>query len=128
MSSFSFIERRLDKAVHLTSRSRAVLQSWRYLGSFLQFSQEELNEIDNTECKVSQKCERMLRLWRIREEPHQGPQKLTDVLRRAGFFYIAGRYSKYASSNTNIVHHLDPLQSLSNLSIDNIYSLTCVMP
>lgn len=128
MSSFSFIERRLDKAVHLTSRSRAVLQSWRYLGSFLQFSQEELNEIDNTECKVSQKCERMLRLWRIREEPHQGPQKLTDVLRRAGFFYIAGRYSKYASFNTNIVHHLDPLQSLSNLSIDNIYSLTCVMP
>lgn len=62
------------------------------MGSFLEFSQEEMNEIENTESNEIQKCERLLRLWRSREKPY-GPQALTSILRRAGFFYIAGIFT-----------------------------------
>lgn len=114
------LDRRLDKAIYLTSRSRAVLRSWRYLGSFLQFSQEEMNEIDNTESNEIQKCERLLRLWRGRGEPHQGPQALTAILRRAGFFYIAGTFTFYSYF---LKTHVKSVKNSKFVTIFNIHVL-----
>lgn len=83
-------DHRMDKAIYLASKSRAILKSWRYVGTVLQLSQEDIDEIDTTESNELQKCNRMMKLWRSREEPHQGPQKLTLLLRKAGFGYVAG--------------------------------------
>jgi hypothetical protein len=87
---FFYTDHRLDKAIHLASTSQSILKSWRYVGSFLQLSPEEINEIDTNESNELQKCDRMMKLWRSREEPHPGPQKLTSLLRKAGFGYVAG--------------------------------------
>ncbi|XP_062608577.1 uncharacterized protein LOC134270353 [Saccostrea cucullata] len=82
-------ERRLDKAIHLASKSHAVIKSWKHVGSFLQLREEDIVEIDATESNEFQKCERMLNMWRSRNQSHQGPQMLIVLLKKAGYCYVA---------------------------------------